>query len=495
MPCCMASKPLLPISRQLDLVIYDFVKILLKHSSTDPGFSSNVGISLGALLLSGCISMSGINSQAELKDAKTLDTGTRVNSAAVIDWPNQDWWTAYQDPQLNMLVAQTISENPTLKAANSRVALSQAYADSMHAETLPDISLGGSISRERFTAEQFIPPPWAGSTSWNNSVTAKASYDLDLWDKQKNIWNAALDEKQATAIEVQQVKLELESAVVSTYIQLEMQYNLRDIAQEYLDQVNQRIAIARRSLAAGIGTQMTLSETETPLPLARARIEAIDGHISLLKSQLAALTGQGPGFGDSITRPTLVLDAPIGLPDTLPANLVGRRPDVMANRLYVKAASKNIEGAKAAFYPNINLLAFVGFQALSFSNLLTSAASVAGVGPAISLPIFDGGRRRSNLSAKTAIYDIAVENYNSVMVRALQDVSDQLLIMQVTQQQMDEAKQALGNADRSYQLSLKSYHAGLSNYQHVLELHQVLLQQKDTLTQLQATRLDTYAGL
>jgi NodT family efflux transporter outer membrane factor (OMF) lipoprotein len=439
--------------------------------------------------------MSGIKPQADLKDSKSLDAGTSIASAALTEWPNQDWWTIYQDPQLDSLVAKSITDSPTLKVANSRVALSQAYADSMHAETLPDLSLGGSISRERFTAEQFIPPPWAGSVSWNNSVTAKANYDLDLWDKQKNIWNAALDEKQATAIEAQQVKLELESALVRTYIQLQLQYNLRDVAQEDFGQINQRIAIARRALEAGIGTQMELSETETPLPLARARIEAIDGHISLLKNQLAALTGQGPGFGDSITRPTLVLDAPIGLPDNLPANLIGRRPDVLANRFHVEAAAKNIQGAKAAFYPNINLLAFIGFQALSFSNLLTSAASIAVVGPAISLPFFDGGRRRSNLSGKTAIYDIAVENYNTVIVTALQDVSDQLVIMQATQQQLNEAKQALATADKSFQLSLKSYHAGLSNYQHVLELHQVLLQQKVTMIQLQATRLDAYAGL
>lgn len=296
-------------------------------------------------------------------------------------------------------------------------------------------------------------------------------------------------------MEVHQVKLALETAVVRSYVQLQMQFTLRDIAQEHLDQVMQRILIARHSLAAGIGTAMEVSEMETPLPLARAHIEGIDAHIHILKNQLAALTGSGPGFGDSITKPVLVLNAPIGLPDTLPANLIGRRPDVLAYRWRVEAATKNISGAKAEFYPNINLLAFIGFQALSFSNLLSSAANIAGVGPAISLPIFDGGRRRSNLAGKTASYDVAVDNYNSIVVSALQDVSDQLVILQSNKQQLDEAGQALQNANKTYLMAQKSYHAGLSNYQHVLDLHQVVLQQQETIASLQAIKLDAYAGL
>lgn len=293
----------------------------------------------------------------------------------------------------------------------------------------------------------------------------------------------------------QQVKLELEAAVVRSYVQLEMEFTLRDIAEEYLQQVNQRLSIARRSLVAGITTQMDVSEMETPLPMARAQIDGIDERISLLKNQLAALTGQGPGAGDSIMRPALTLEAAIGLPDQLPANLVGRRPDVLAYRWRVEAAQQSIEGAKAAFYPNINLMAFVGFQALGFGQLISSAASIAGVGPAISLLIFDGGRRRGNLSAKTANYDIAVENYNNVLVRALQDVSDQLVILQSNAKQLGEARQAFANALKTYQLAQTSYHAGLSNYQHVLDMHVVVIKQKEAVAQLQAIRLDTHAGL
>jgi len=450
------------------------------------------GIQLG---LAGCISMSGILPHAHTKSANTLDAGKSITAASTIIWPNETWWKTYRDPQLDALIAKTITDSPTLGVAQARVALSQAFAQSMHAETLPNISGDVSITRERFTALQFIPPPWAGNFDWNNKVQLSLAYDLDLWGRQESIWRASVDETRAAAAEMQQVKLALVTAIVQSYIQLSMEYCLRDIAVERLVQVEQRVAIARRGKAAGIGTEMEISELEIPLPHARAQIEAIDAHIALLGNQIAALSGQGPGAGERITRPVLVLDAPIGLPDQLPANLVGRRPDILAHRWRVEAAQQNIDGAKAAFYPNINLIAFVGFQALGFGQLISNAAAIGGIGPAISLPIFDGGRRRGNLSAKTAVYDIAVENYNGVLVQALQDVSNQMVVLQSNAKQRIEAEAALGHARKTFSLAQASYRAGLDNYQHVLDARISVLHQQEIIVQMQAVRLDAYAGL
>jgi NodT family efflux transporter outer membrane factor (OMF) lipoprotein len=447
------------------------------------------------MLLTGCVSMSGIAPQAKTVQANTLATGKTFASASHIDWPAEDWWKAYHDPQLDALIVQAVSGSPTLRIAQARVTLAKAFADSMHAETLPNIGADASAVRERFTALQFIPPPWAGHSDWNNKATVSLAYDIDLWGRQESIWHASIDETHATEVEVQQVKLELVTAIVRSYTQLAMEFTLRDIAEKHLTQVKQRVAIAQRSLNAGIGTEMEITEAETPLPVARAQIEAIDARIGLLRNQLAALSGQGPGAGDAITRPAMTLEANFGLPDQLPANLIGRRPDVLAYRWRAEAAQQGIEGAKAEFYPNINLLAFIGFQALGFGQLISTAASIAGVGPAISLPIFDGGRRRGNLSAKTASYDIAVENYNAIVLNALQDVSDQLVILQSNAKQRKEVELSLASAHRAHELATTSYRAGLSNYQHVLDTHSVVLRQQEIIAQLQAVRLGTYAGL
>ncbi len=449
----------------------------------------------GCALLAGCVSMKGIEPASHPIAPQQLDTGASIRSAATIAWPKETWWEAYQDPQLNALVEKSIADSPTLRAARARVALADAFAQSVHAAALPIASGDASVARERFTALQFIPPPWGGNVDWNNKATASLSYDLDLWGKQESLWRAAIGETSATAAEAQQVKLGLESAVVRTYVQLAMEYSLRDIAAEALRETETRVAITHRSLSAGLGTQMEVLEAETSVPLARARIEAIDGRIGLLRNQLVALTGQGPGAGDAMVRPTLKLDAPVGLPDQLAANLIGRRPDVLAHRWRVEAARQNIAGAKAEFYPNINLLAFVGFQALGFAQLFSSAASIAGVGPAVSLPLFDGGRRRGNLSARTASYDFAVEQYNETVIRALQDVSDQLVLLQSNARQRADAEQALTKATRVHELAMSSYRAGLSNFLHVLYTHDSLLRQRENVVHLQSARFDAYAGL
>jgi len=447
------------------------------------------------LLLSGCISMAGILPQAKTKQANALAAGEAITTAASMAWPTENWWQAYQDPQLNSLVTQAIIGSPTLRVAQARVALTQAYAQAMQAQTLPVIGADVSLTRERFTELQFIPPPWGGHTHWNNKATVSLAYDLDLWGRQQSIWRAAVSETQTAAAERQQVKLTLQTATVSRYVQLAMEFALRDVAIEHAHEVEQLISIVSRSYAAGLSTKMEVYEAQTPLPLARAQIEAIDSRISLLRNQLAALTGQGPGAGDTITRPKLRLEVATGLPDKLPASLIGRRPDVIAYRWRVEAAQDNIAAAKAAFYPNINLIAFIGMQAIGFGQLISSAASIAGVGPAISLPIFDGGRRRGNLSAKTANYDIAVEGYNEVLVNALQDVADQLLLLQSNAQQRRQTEQALAMASKAHDLAKMSYRAGLNNYLHVLTTHETMLQQQEIIVQLQAARLASYAGL
>jgi NodT family efflux transporter outer membrane factor (OMF) lipoprotein len=447
------------------------------------------------LPLVACVSMSGINPKAKSKQVNTMMSGKTIESALKIEWPAVDWWKAYHDEQLNTIIDKAVTGSPTLRMAQGRVNLAQANADSVHAETQPNISGDASAVRQRFTELQFIPPPSAGNWDWDNKMTANIAYDLDLWGRQESIWHASVDETNASKLEVQQVKLELVNAVTRSYIQLAKEYYLRELAEENLTELKQRVAIKQRTMKAGLGTQMEVIEAETPLPLARAKIEAVDERIKRLRNQLAALSGQGPGAGDNLSRPSMTLEAREGLPDTLQANLVGRRPDVLAHRLHVEAAQQNIEGAKKAFYPNINLLGFIGFQALGFGQLISSAAGIAGAGPAISLPIFDGGRRRGNLSAKTASYDIAVENYNSVLVKALQEVSDQLVIMQSNVKQIKDVDMALVSAQKANHLAKVSYGGGLTNYQNVLDTNSVVLQQQEIRTQLQAVQLDAYAGL
>lgn len=448
-----------------------------------------------AALLTGCISSKGIVPVSQPLAQEKLALGSAIADAPVVAWPTEHWWQAYHDAQLDQLIEKSLHDHPDLKKATARIALSTAMAEQVHASTLPNIGGKVSSSRERFTELSFIPKPWAGRFNWNNQATVDMSYDLDVWKQKKSAWLAALDETHVSEAEMQQVKIELTAAVVKSYIRLAAEYQSRDLAQEALDDLRHEIAIAHKALAAGLNTQLNLSRLEATLPALQNKLAQIDLHLTLLKNQLAALSGEGPGAGAGIARPALHLSAAIGLPDHLPANLVGRRPDIVAARWRVEASQKHIQSAKAAFYPNINLLGYIGFQALAFSGLFSSAGLVGNLGPAVSLPMFDGGKRRANLSAETALYDMAVEDYNATILKALEGISNQLSVLSTVASETGNTQQALEKSELAHRLAVKNYRAGLSNLLDSLQTNALVLQQKEILVEQEAIRLEAYAAL
>lgn len=446
-------------------------------------------------VVAGCADFSGISPDSKMVSAGALAPGKTLLAANRIGWPDEAWWKSYRDAQLDKLVSRAISGNPLLNTARERIALAEAKAGYLHSEQLPQANLDAASSRDRFTGLQFIPPPWGGHTEWNNGVAASLSYDLDIWGKLKNAWLSSVNAVYAKSAEEQDVRIELESAVVRSYVRLAMEYQLRDVAEQQYRESEQRAAIEKKRLEAGMGTEMALRESESYLPLAQAKIDDVDAAIAFLKSELAALAGEGPGSEEGIKRPGLSLDMPAGLPDRLPANLIGRRPDVRAARWKVEAARRRIDSAKAAFYPNINLAAETGFEALGFSQVISRAAFMAGVGPALSLPLFDGGRRRAGLSAATSDYDIAVDQYNETVVRALKDVSDQLVSYRTQTGRLTRAEEALRLAQRACKLSTQAFRAGLSNYRSVLKHEETALKRQEALARIRDEKLESYARL
>jgi len=191
----------------------------------------------------------------------------------------------------------------------------------------------------------------------------------------------------------------------------------------------------------------------------------------------------------------LRLDQPLAIPAALPADLIGRRPDIAAQRWRVEAASSRIAGAKKDFYPNINLKAYAGFSALGFSNLFKSSSEQWGVGPAINLPLFSGGRLRANLRVKTTDLDTAIESYNGTVLEAVHDVADQLVTTQSLERQQAEQRNAQQAAEDAYQIAVQRYKAGLSTYLQVLATESNVLQQRRAAVDLKARVIDTQVTL
>ncbi len=327
---------------------------------------------IATLALSGCARLPiGVSPKSRLLEPGKLDAGSAISSAAKqsAQWPSQGWWKAYGDPQLDRLVAEATSGNPSMHIAQSRIAVSQALSGVAKSALFPQIQADASLTRQLFSEHGFVRPPLAGNWEWLNNATFGLVYDLDLWGKNRSAYAAALDNVQITMAEAQEVRLALETAVVRVYVQLSLQHVLLDIARQTLRQRLDILNILQKRHRAGLATEIDAKQAETVVPAARAEIERISESIELLRNQLSALAGKGPGYGEQIRRPVLSLDLPIGLPSAIPADLLGRRPDVVARRWGVEAAGKGIKVAKAAFYPNINLIAFIGLAGPGFQQI------------------------------------------------------------------------------------------------------------------------------
>ena len=452
-----------------------------------------------SITIAGCASTGGIAPQARGIDPTSLDAGAAIRAAnADAQWPAADWWRAYNDPQLNGWISAALVDNPTLAVARARVREAQSMAGVARAALSPQVNGNLSIERQQWPNNVWYGPgPLASANTWDNTGAIGLSYHLDLWDRDKNAAERALDAAHASSADERVAQLELEANVVRAYIDISMNYALLDIAKATLQQQQQIVDLANQRLKGGLGTQLEVSQAQTPIPEYERQIDALEEAIALSRNQLAALAGKGAGAGDSITRPTLALSTSAGLPSALPADLLGHRPDIVAARWTVASQARGIDVAKANFYPDINLLASIGGYAVAgpLFQFLRSESGAWTAGPALSLPIFDGGRLRSELGASDAGYDAAVEQYNQTIVSALKDVADQVVRLRSLQTQENDAERSVATARKNYELSREGYKRGLTDYLNVLVAQNQLLRAQEGVARIQAQRLDAHASL
>jgi len=453
-----------------------------------------------SMIIAGCANTHGIAPQRQTLEPSALDAGHAVRAAErSARWPDAHWWRAYGDTQLDSLVSTALAGNPTLAAADARVRAAQSLAGVAAAALAPQVTGNLSLTREHWPDNPLYygPGELANQNTWNNTGTLGFSYRLDLWGGDQRNHERALDTAHQRAADARAAQLELEVNLVRAYVGFSKHYSLRDIAADTLARQQALSTLARRRLTGGIGTQLEVNQAEAALPEYERQIEALDEAIELDRNELAALTGKGPGAGATLTRPTLALDAPVALPSALPAELIGHRPDVVAARWAVAAAARGIDVAQAAFYPNINLVASLGAFAAGGPLFQFLHAGNGGwtAGPALSLPIFEGGALRSRLGAAAAGYDEAVERYNAAVIAALEQIADQIVRLHSLAVQQSDAERSAAVAQRSYRLAQVGFKRGLNDYVNVIVGETQWLSAQQHVAQIRAARLAEYASL
>lgn len=444
---------------------------------------------VAALALAGCASTHGIAPQARLIDPATAGvTGTAALPVAT------DWWQGYGDATLDALVERALARNPSLQVAQARIAQAQAAAGLADANRLPRLDAGLDLARQRYSANGLYPPPLAGSTQDSGTLQLTGSWELDLFGKQRAALDAAVGGLRAAEADAAAARNLLAVNVVRGYVQLARLIEQRAVAERALAQRSDTMALVKQRVQAGLDTKVELRQAEGSVPDTRQQIEALQEQIVLARHALAALTAQAPDALDALS-PAAVPTPLASLPAVIPADLLARRADVAAARWRVEAAAREVDVAKAQFYPSINLVAFAGLSSIGLDRLFESGSQQYGVAPALRLPIFDAGRLRANLGGRAAQVDAAVEGYNATVLDAVRDVADQIASLQSIERQSTAQAEAQAAAESAYDLALQRYRAGLGSYLTVLTAETSVLNQRRLTTDLRARAVDAQAAL
>jgi NodT family efflux transporter outer membrane factor (OMF) lipoprotein len=449
-----------------------------------------VAASAVLVLLSGCVSMKGLEPQARRSGPDQLEVkhslqGVTLTPAA---WPRSDWWVALGDPQLDALVGEALKGNPTLDAADARVRIALAQAGAQDAARKPKVGAQAEYSGVRIPSTA-APDPIGGKYFGVEILGINASWSPDLWGGHRAAWEAAVDQAHAAQVDAQAARLTLSANVVQAYVELGHLAMLEDVALRELARSRDTQKLVAQRVKAGLDSAFQQRQTEAAVASAERSVQATGEQIQLTRVALAALAGQGPDRGLQIETPKAMPDAPLALPSDLPSDLLARRPDIVAARWRVEATARGIDAMKAQFYPSINLSGTVGLASMSLGSLFSLPARFVQLGPAISLPVFDGGRLRAGLAERDANYDLAVAQYDQALVDALHQVAEQVIALRWIEAQIATQQRAQDAAQSAYDLGMQRYRGGVSGLLDVLSVQQALLRSEQQMADLHAQRL------
>lgn len=375
-------------------------------------------ISLATLLLSACIA------PPPKQDAMPAPLPQQSDFVPLVkgQWPAASWWKSLHDAQLNQLIEQALAESPSMAVAQARVAQANAAARLVAANTGAKLDANASLSRTRYSEHSFYPPPIGGSVGNDAEASVGFSYDFDFWGRNRAVLQAALGRENASQAEAAGAAATLASAVASAYFEWQTS-NARISAQQQIISLQSHwVELEGNRVRAGLSAGSALTPLKANLAAPQQLLVQLQTQRDQLLAQLRELVGSGEQFPNLQAKPLPTLQT--GLPERLPLDLVSRRADVLAARDRVTAAGADVDAARAAYYPDINLSAVVGLSSMELSQFLDRSSLQAGITPAIHLPLFDAGRLQAGLSSRQADSQAANAEYRQTLLHAISEIND-----------------------------------------------------------------------
>lgn len=404
--------------------------------------------------------------------------------------PDPLWWQSWGDAQLNGLMDKALADAPDVRLAAARLAAAQAgLSETRAARGIESgVIAQGALTRQSYNSgfpKAFVPKGYNDS----GRIALELGYDVDLWGKNRAAVRAARAEREAAALDVAQSRLALSTAIASAYAELYLRDRQILSAHTWLDIHSQMRALAQARVQQGLANASEVYQAEAEEARATAELAAAQQARDAVRTRMVALAGLGPDHARALQEVRAIPQRQTGQAALLPLDVLGRRPDVLAARARLEAAAARIKVARASYYPNINIGAFIGVQALGLDRLLQSDSQIGQIGPAISLPIFGSNRIRSRHHRAEADYEAARASYDAVLLQALREAADISQARGQLDRQLESARRAERSASAMMALQRQRYDAGLVAYAAVLEAHRQQVVAQRALVQAETQSL------
>ncbi|KQV94943.1 RND transporter [Pelomonas sp. Root1237] len=421
-----------------------------------------------ALLLAGC-AVTSQHPPAEAPPPEHFTGSTEWRRVAPEVAVPEAWWTMFKDPVLDSLQADLVVGNQNLAAALAQVASARAVLAASRSAIFPTLSVGAGSTRSA-TAEN---GNGQRTVSTNNSLTANAAWEIDLWGRLAEGVKAAGANYQASQADLAALRLSAQATLTQSYFALRTAEAQQALLERTVTANQRALELTEARYAGGVVAQTDVLQARTQLRSVQSQLSDMRTERAQLEHAIATQVGKLPGQFQLLPSSHLPELPPV--PDLVPSTMLAQRPDIAAARARQTAAYAQIGIADAAFFPAIDLSASAGYRGSSWSNLISAPNLLWSIGAAVAQPIFDGGQRKLASAQARASADAATANYRQAVLTAFQEVEDNLVQFAESGAALALQRDAFEAAQRNLDIVLAQYRAGTVSFLNVSAAQSSLL--------------------
>jgi multidrug efflux system outer membrane protein len=403
-----------------------------------------------------------------------------------------EWWSVFDDDELNALEKDAAASNQTLKAAQASYEQARATARIQLAQDFPTLTTNPGAERQRLSGNRPTSGniPASGPVSQTNlSLPFTVSYEVDLFGQRRHSIAAAQASYQANAAQLENVRLIIAAELAGDYFALRQTDTEIEILERTVESLQKGLGLVNSRHEGGIASGLDVAAEQTLLHTTRTQATLLEGQRKQFEDAIAVLTGKAaPEF--HIARKGLSAEPP-ALDAGIPSDLLERRPDIAEAERQMAVANAQIGIAEASYYPSLNLFGQGGWQAAEIAKLMNVQSTFWAVGANVAQTIFSGGARRAQVQFAQAGYDASVASYRGTVLNAFREVQDDLTGVVVLEQARQSQAQAVDAARRTLDIATSRYTGGLVNYLDVITAQQNLLNNEREYAVIRGQRLVT----